>query len=117
MDGISRKLVELDDDILIACIIDDGHAIDYFVRSGVPVPDEWRSSNLSVQTALIMSMVMQSQDYLGRLKFIHFHMERVDVLHFALSEKKILVVVIQPQTLDGRLVSMIHDHVKTLVTT
>lgn len=114
MDGASRALVELNEEILLACIIERGNVIDYYIRPGVPIPNEWRANELAAQTSLMMSMVLKGQDYMGKLKFVHFHMENVDGLHFSLGGSKVLAVMLMPQTITSSLVQTIYDRVKEL---
>lgn len=112
--GTCKILVELDDNILLAAIIEKGNVIDYYGRPGLPLPNESRAGELATQTTLVMSMILKGQDYMGKLRFVHFHMEYVDGLHFSLEGGKILAIMITPQIISGGLVQMIYDKVQNL---
>lgn len=97
MEKICRDIVESHDDILIAALLEKEDAVDFYVRPGTPVPDDFRTGNMILQTQLVVSTIRQNEDYLGRLSFNHVHMGKADVLHFPLGNARILVVVVKPQ--------------------
>lgn len=73
MSGLCKSIVDLSEEILLACLIERGEITDYYARKGVPVLNETRSSIMLTQTRLIMSMVLEAQVYMGKLQFTHFH--------------------------------------------
>lgn len=95
---LTSTIVGLDSDILLACIISNGELEEIFVRPGVPVVNKSRASQLTLQTSIVMSIVLQGQDHMGKLGFVHFHMEYVDGLYFALEHGKTLAIMLKPQT-------------------
>lgn len=115
--GICKTVVELDDDILLAALIQKGEVLDFYSRPGLPLPNEDRAGELAMQTTLVMSMVLKSQDYMGRLRFVHYRWENVEGLHFSFGEDKILAVMLNPQAEMDGLVKDIYNRVKSLADT
>lgn len=117
MSGPCKSIVELSEEILLACLIEGNEISDYYARKGVPVLNKRRSSIFLTQTRLIMSMVLEGQEYMGRLKYTHFHMENADGLHFPLGKDRIFAVMLKPQPITDSLVSMIRLRLEKLAPT
>jgi hypothetical protein len=109
---VCKAIVESHEDVLIAAILDKEEAVDFYVRPDTPVPDDFRTQNLIVQTQLVVSTVKQTQDYLGEFLFNHIHMGHVDVLHIPLGPSRVLVAVIKPQKVDNDVVATVVEGAK-----
>lgn len=93
--GICEKIVKLDPQIVIAALIDEkGRSVDWYVKEGVPVPDDTRSARMSQQTLIVMSIIKTGVDYLGNLEYIHLKMSKMDVIHFPAFNGGIMAVVL-----------------------
>ena len=82
---------------MIAALLEKEDTLDFYVRPGTPVPDDFRTGNMILQTQLVVSTIKQNEDYLGKLSFNHIHMGNADILHFPLSGGRVLVVVLKQQ--------------------
>ncbi len=111
---VCRAIVESHKDILIAALLDKEEAVDFYVRPGMPVPDDFRTENMIIQTQLVVSIVKQNQDYLGDLSFIHIRMGKADVLHVPVRLSRVLVAVIKPQKVTSKVVAAVLEGIKKL---
>jgi hypothetical protein len=109
---LTKAVVELDEQIMLACIIEMGDVKEVYQRPLVPLMNGKRSSELALQTAIVMSIVQKGQDYLGRLKFSYFHMENADGLHFSLGGDEILAIMLKPQPVSNSLIEKIQELVE-----
>lgn len=92
---VCERIVRLDPQILIAALIDEkGQSKDWYVKQGVPVPDDTRSEKMAQQTLIMMSIVRTAKDYLGEVEYIHTRMSKMDVIHFSAYGKGVMAVVL-----------------------
>lgn len=101
---------------MLACIIELGKVTEVHQRPLVPLLNEQRSSELALQTTIVMSILQKAQDYLGKIRFSHFHMENADGLHFSLGDNRILAIMLQPQPIQsndviGRIQQVVQESV------
>lgn len=112
---LTSAIVGLDNEILLACIISDGKLEEMCVRPGVPIVNDQRASQVIFQTSIIMSIVLQGQDHMGKLEFVYFHMGYVDGLYFALSGGKTLAIMLKPQTITNDIFLKLQAQVRKIV--
>lgn len=108
-----ESIVKSDEDILIAALLEAENPVDWFVREGMPVPNEptWREMILKVQ--IITSMVKTTKGYLGDFEYMCVSHKFGDVYLFPAGIQKVLCVV----TKSGRrsnLVERIRQHTTKL---
>lgn len=104
---VCKAIVKSHKDILTAVIIDGEEAVDFYVRPRTPIPDDFRTRKMIIQTQWVVSIIKQSQDYLGELSFTHIHMGWADVLHVPLGHAKVLAVVIKPQKVNNDIITKV----------
>lgn len=109
MVSLTKAIVELDEQIMLACIIEMGKVLEVHQRPFVPLMNERRSSELALQTTIVMSIIQKAQDYLGKLKFSYFHMENADGLHFSLGGGRILAIMLKPQSISNHVIGKIQE--------
>ena len=111
--SLTEAIVELDEQILLACVIELGKVLEVHQRPLVPLMNKQRSSELALQTTIVMSILQKAEDYLGKMKFSHFHMENADGLHFALGGDRILAIMLKPQPIQSNhLIGKIQQYVQ-----
>lgn len=115
MEGLARAIVETNEDILLACVIDGNRAEDVYIRPGIPLPNGWRSKQLLLHTRILMSIVLTGQDYMGKLKFVHIRMKNADGLHFSLGGEKIFAVMLKPQPVMNPIIETLHEKLEKLI--
>lgn len=101
MVALTKAILELDEQIMLACIIEMGKVMEVHQRPLIPLMNEQRSSELALQTTIVMSILQKAEDYLGKIKFTHFHMENADGLHFSLGADRILAIMLKPQPIQS----------------
>ncbi len=111
---VCKAIVESHEDILMAALLNKEEAVDFYVRTGLPVPDDFRTENMIIQTQLVVSMVKENQDFLGELSFIYMHMGKADVLHVPVPMGRVLAVVIKPQKVANQVISAVLEKVNKL---
>ncbi len=110
----TTRIAELDNEILVACIVGEGELKEAFARPGVPAAKDDRVRALTFQTTLWVSIVQSSQDYMGKLKFVHLHMESVDGLCFPLGGGRTLVLLLKPQISHAKVIEKVQRHLESL---
>ncbi len=113
-DGLAKAIVELDEDILLACVIKGGEVTEVNYRQSVPIPNEYRAAEMSLQTTVLMSIVLKGQDYMGKFHFLHFHMENADGLYFSQGHDNTLAIMIKPQPISNAVVQKIQKYIEKL---
>lgn len=87
--------------IIIAAMVKEGESIGWFVKPGVPVPNESASAMKVVQTEIVTSIIKQNESYLGKVSYIHVKQELADVILFPLLDRTVFCIVLQrPYDLD-----------------
>lgn len=87
--------------IIIAAMVREGESIGWFVKPGVPVPNESASAIKVVQTEIVTSIIKQNESYLGKISYIHVKQELADVILFPLLDRTVFCIVLQrPYDLD-----------------
>jgi hypothetical protein len=104
MTGLCKSIVDTSEEILLACLIDGDEISDLYMRENIPVLNYRASEVVLTQTRVIMSIVLANQEYMGKLKFIHYHMENADGLHFSLGRGRILSVMLKPQAVNNNVI-------------
>lgn len=79
--------------------------------------NEKRSSEIALQTSIIMSIIQSGEDYLGKLNFSYFHMENADGLHFSLGGDKILAIMLKPQRVSNSIINEIQELIEVPAST
>jgi len=82
-------------------MVKEGESIGWFVKPGVPVPNESASALKVVQTEIVTSIIKQNESYLGKVSYIHVRQELADVILFPLRDRVVFCIVLQrPYDLD-----------------
>lgn len=107
-----EQLVKSNDDMLIAAALLEGEKpIDWYVREGIPVPNEptWRQMITKVQ--ILMSMLKNTKGYLGNFEHVSVKHELGIVYLFPTGMQKVLCIVAKPET-DNALTSFVKQFLK-----
>ena len=100
--SLCKSVVESDDSILIAALLDNNESIGWFVRPGTPIPNEDATGIKVTQTTIVTSIIKQNENYLGKVGYVLVHQELADVILFPKSGKIVLcVVIIRPYELES----------------
>ncbi|HEX2615794.1 MAG TPA: hypothetical protein VHL10_09900 [Nitrososphaera sp.] len=98
--------------IIIAAMIEERESTGWFVKPGVPVPNESASAMKIIQTEIVASIVKQNESYLGKVSYIHVKQELADVILFPLRDTAVFCIVLQrPYDLD-EVTSMVSESLK-----
>lgn len=94
-------------------MIEKDQPIDWFVRSGLPVPSEetWRRMITKVQ--ILVGMLKNTTGYLGAFNYTEVHNELGTIYLFPIGMQKVLCVVATPQG-ESQLVDIIQKFVRNL---
>jgi hypothetical protein len=98
--------------IIIAAMVKGEESTGWFVKPGVPVPNESASAMKIVQTEIVASIIKQNESYLGKVNYIHVKQELADVILFPLRDLMVFCIVLQrPYDLD-EVTSMVSESLK-----
>lgn len=90
----------LDDNILMASIIENANLIGVYSKKPMVPPNEQRFKVLRIQAELMVSMAKNNEDFFGELGYLMFHSRHLDMFLFPMSGSRKLrlmaVAVKQP---------------------
>lgn len=95
MKGIEqcRELCLLDDNILLAAIIENANLLGVFSKKPMAPPNEQRFKVLRVQAELMVSMAKNNEDYFGEFGYLMFHSRHLDMFLFPVGKSRKLRVM------------------------
>lgn len=104
--GECATIVGLNEDILIAALLEAENPVDWHVREGVPVPDEqtWREMITRVQ--ILMSMLKNTKGYLGDFDHVLVQHRLGSEYLFPAGIQKVLCIVAKPRAHDQLVVTI-----------
>lgn len=110
-EGNCASIVGLSNEILIAAMLERDQPVDWFVRSGLPLPTEetWRQMITKVQ--ILVAMLKNTSGYLGAFSYTEIHNELGTIYLFPIEMQKVLCVVARPQR-KSELVGVIQKFVR-----
>ena len=107
-------MAEQHEDILIVAVLQNDKAPDWYVKPGIPVPTESRYANMIIQTQLIISIIKNNQDYLGKLEHVFVSQGMVDVALFPLKENEVVCVVMKKQAMNSPVMRNVSEFLRSL---
>jgi hypothetical protein len=93
-----RELCLLDDNILLAAIIENANLLGVHSKKPMASPNEHRFKVLRIQTELMVSTAKNNEDFFGELGYLMFHSRHLDMFLFPMSKGrklKILAVAVK----------------------
>ena len=100
-----KSLVESDDQILIAALLEREKPLDWHVREGMPIPNEQTWTQMITKVQIMMSMVKNTKGYLGEFEHVCVKHELGVVYLFPAGMQKVLCIVTRPEA-DNRVVTL-----------
>ena len=88
-----KEIVALDDNILLAAIIENATLLGLHFKKSMAPPNEQRFKVLRVQTELMISMAKNNEDYFGELEYLMFHSKLLDMFLFPLGKSRKLRIL------------------------
>ena len=88
-----RELCLLDDNILLAAIIENANLLGVFSKKPMAPPNEQRFKVLRVQAELMVSMAKNNEDYFGEFGYLMFHSRHLDMFLFPVGKSRKLRVM------------------------
>lgn len=92
-----KLVVESDDQILIAALLEGEKPLDWHVREGLPVPNEETWKQMITKIQIMMSMVKNTKGYLGKFEQVCVKHELGVVYLFPAGMQKVLCIVAKPE--------------------
>jgi len=109
-----ESIVNYDKNILIASLLQNSDSIGWFVRPGIPLPNEDATAVKVIQTQLVTSVIKENESYLGKVRYILVHQDLADVILFPRNNRTVLcLVVAKPYKVD-ELVAKVSDSLDSL---
>jgi hypothetical protein len=101
---------------MIVAWLKEDVAKDFFVKEGVPIPNEQAQKILALRTQLVTQIIKESDSYLGDLGYIKVCQENADVFLFYIAPLETLVVVIKSDTYNEKsIVNAIQDKISAAI--
>lgn len=88
-----KELCTLDDNILLAAIIENANLLGVYSKKPMAPPNEQRFKVLRIQAELMISMAKNNEDYFGELGYLMFHSMHLDMFLFPMGKSRKLRVV------------------------
>lgn len=79
--------------VLITSFLQEDETVAFHVKKGIPVPDQKVVPGMIFRTQLIMSMIKDSEAYLGELRYVKVSQSDADVLLFSMGAMRVFIVV------------------------
>jgi hypothetical protein len=83
----------LDDNILLAAIIENANLLGVYSKKPMAPPNEQRFKVLRIQAELMISMAKNNEDYFGELGYLMFHSMHLDMFLFPMGKSRKLRVM------------------------
>lgn len=83
----------LDDNILLAAIIENANLLGVYSKKPMAPPNEQRFKVLRIQAELMISMAKNNEDFFGELGYLMFHSRYLDMFLFPLGKNRKLRLV------------------------
>lgn len=95
-----KEVCMLDDNILLAAIIENANLLGVYSKKPMAPPNEQRFKVLRIQAELMISMAKNNEDFFGELGYLMFHSRHLDMFLFPMGKSRKLrlmaVAVKQP---------------------
>lgn len=88
-----REVCLLDDNILLAAIIENANLLGVHSKKPMAPPNEHRFKVLRIQTELMISMAKNNEDFFGELGYLMFHSRHLDMFLFPMSRGRKLKIM------------------------
>ncbi len=95
--------------IVIAALLGGEKAVDWYVRKGVPVPNEETWKVMITKVQILVSMLKNSTSYLGDFNHVRVQHDMGVVYLFPIGTRKVLCVVTKPEK-ESALIGSIKKH-------
>ena len=100
-----KELCMLDENILLAAIIENANLLGVYSKKPMAPPNEQRFKVLRVQAELMVSMAKNNEDYFGEFGYLMFHSKHLDMFLFPAGKSRklriVTVAVKQPYDHEG----------------
>ena len=83
----------LDDNILLAAMIENANLLGVFSKKPMAPPNEHRFKVLRIQAELMVSMAKNNEDFFGELGYLMFHSRHLDMFLFPMGKSRKLRVL------------------------
>jgi hypothetical protein len=112
-----RELCLLDDNILLAAIIENANLLGVYSKKADGPPNEHRFKVLRIQTELMISMAKNKEDFFGELGYLMFHSRHLDMFLFPMNRSRklrIMAVAVKQPYIHEDIVDRIMMHISKM---
>ena len=88
-----KELCMLDENILLAAIIENANLLGVHSKKPMAPPNEHRFKVLRIQAELMVSMAKNNEDFFGELGYLMFHSRHLDMFLFPMGRSRKLRVM------------------------
>ena len=88
-----REVCLLDDNILLAAIIENANLLGVHSKKPMAPPNEHCFKVLRIQTELMVSMAKNNEDFFGELGYMMFHSRHLDMFLFPMNRGRKLRIM------------------------
>jgi uridylate kinase len=88
-----REVCLLDENILLAAIIENANLLGVYSKKPMAPPNEQRFKVLRIQTELMVSMAKNNEDFFGELGYLMFHSRHLDMFLFPMGRSRKLKIM------------------------
>jgi len=109
-----KKLYLLDDNILLAAIIENANLLRVYSRKPMASPNDQRFKVLRVQTELMISMAKNNEDFFGERGYVIFHSRYLEMFLFPVSngrKLRIMAVAVKQPYIHEDIVDRVMTHI------
>lgn len=88
------SIAAVNPEVIIAAFLQGSEPTAFYVKKGTPTPDDETSRLMTLRTQLIMSMIKESEEYLGEARYVKISQEQADVYLFQAGHMRTFVAVV-----------------------
>lgn len=109
-----KSIADIDHNILITTLLQENESIAFYVKPGVPVPDEADIPLMIVRSQVMAGIPENDKGYLGRLRYVKVSKDDADIFFFLMPSKRMFIAVINRPFDEAKIVSAIRHRIEKI---